>query len=46
MDLFGKGISEAKRKSLEVAEESRETEWTLPSFAARIFEGYLDWIPS
>ena len=44
MELFGdKHLSEAKRKALEVAEEARETDWQLPSFVGRIFEGALDW---
>lgn len=44
MDLFGdKQLSEGKRKALEVAEEARETDWRLPSFVGRIFQGELDW---
>lgn len=40
MEIFGdKHFSAEKRKALEVAEEARETDWKLPSFVARIFEG-------
>lgn len=40
---FIKGLNEGKRKALEVAEDSRETEWTQPSFLAQLFTGKLDW---
>jgi len=43
MSLFDKNISEEKKKSLEFAEEQRETEWTLPSFALQLFHGVIDW---
>ncbi|PIQ86209.1 MAG: DNA polymerase II [Candidatus Omnitrophica bacterium CG11_big_fil_rev_8_21_14_0_20_45_26] len=37
------GIDESKKKSLEVAEEARETTWTHPSFLAQLFAGKCDW---
>lgn len=43
MSIFDKSISEEKRKSLELAEESRETEWICPSFVAELFKGALRW---
>ncbi len=44
MDIFAdKHFSEEKRKALEVAEEARETEWQLPSFVGRLFDGELRW---
>jgi alkylation response protein AidB-like acyl-CoA dehydrogenase len=43
MSLFDQGISEEKRKSLELAEDSRQQEWKYPSFALKIFHGRIDW---
>ncbi len=43
MSMFDKHISEEKRKSLELAEESRESEWKYPSFALKLFHGVPDW---
>lgn len=34
-----KGIDEKKRQALEVTEEARETEYTLPSFSGQLFVG-------
>jgi len=36
-------MDEEKLKALELAEESREKEWTLPSFVAELFQGRLRW---
>ena len=43
MSLFDRNISEEKKASLELAEESRESEWKYPSFALKLFHGILDW---
>ncbi len=43
MSMFDKSMSEEKKASLELAEESREKEWKYPSFALRIFHGELPW---
>jgi hypothetical protein len=43
MSLFYKGISKEKRKSLELAEDSREKEWACPSFVASLFNGLWEW---
>ncbi|MDP2654642.1 MAG: acyl-CoA dehydrogenase family protein [Candidatus Omnitrophota bacterium] len=43
MSMFDKSISEEKRKSLEFAEDARESEWKYPSFALRLFHGLPDW---
>jgi len=43
MSMFDKNISEEKRKSLEFAEDSRESEWKYPSFALKLFHGFVDW---
>jgi alkylation response protein AidB-like acyl-CoA dehydrogenase len=43
MSIFDKNISEEKRKSLELAEDSREAEWVCPSFVAELFKGALRW---
>ncbi len=43
MSLFDKNISDEKRKSLEFAEDSRESEWRYPSFVLKLFHGDLDW---
>ena len=32
-----------KQKSLDVAEDARQTEWQHPSFAAELFQGRLHW---
>ena len=37
------GMSEGKRKALEMAESSRETHWTYPTFAGALFMGELPW---
>jgi alkylation response protein AidB-like acyl-CoA dehydrogenase len=42
MNLY-QGLSEEKRKSLEVAESARETEWVKPSFVAKMFQGSFQW---
>jgi len=36
-------IDKEKLKSLELAEDSREEHWTVPSFAAELFQGRLRW---
>ncbi len=41
--LTDKKIGEDKLKALEMAEEAREAEWTLPSFVAELFQGRLRW---
>jgi len=45
MDILenSKNISEGKRKALELAEDSREQEWTHPSFVAELFKGNVRW---
>ncbi|OGW84392.1 MAG: hypothetical protein A2987_02195 [Omnitrophica bacterium RIFCSPLOWO2_01_FULL_45_10] len=43
MTLFDKRMAREKRESLELAEDSRQTQWTESSFAARLFQGALDW---
>ena len=43
MSIFDKNIGKDKRASLELAEQSRETEWRYPSFALKLFHGTLDW---
>lgn len=43
MSMFSKDISEEKRKSLEFAEDARESEWKYPSFVLKLFHGQLDW---
>ena len=43
MNMFDKNISEEKLKSLEFAEDARETEWKFPSFALHLFHGQLHW---
>jgi alkylation response protein AidB-like acyl-CoA dehydrogenase len=37
------GMSEGKRKALELAEESREGHWEYPTFAGALFMGELPW---
>jgi len=41
--LQGMKVDEEKLKALELAEESREKEWTYPSFVAELFEGRVRW---
>ena len=43
MELLKGKDNEAKAKSLDVAEEARETEWKLPSFVGGIFAGKVRW---
>lgn len=43
MSIFDKNISQEKLASLELAEESRESEWKYPSFALKLFHGVPDW---
>ncbi|MCA9399437.1 MAG: acyl-CoA dehydrogenase family protein, partial [Candidatus Omnitrophica bacterium] len=42
MSMFDKSISEEEKASLELAEQSRETEWHHPSFALQLFHGFPD----
>src|SRR3989338_993307 len=42
MSIFDKRMSKEERKSLELAEDSRESEWKYPSFAARLFQGKVE----
>ena len=42
MSMYDKNISQEKLKSLEFAEAARELEWKAPSFALKLFQGYLD----
>ncbi|MCB0284855.1 MAG: hypothetical protein KDF60_19910 [Calditrichaeota bacterium] len=42
MSMFDKSISEEEKASLELAEQSRETEWHHPSFALQLFDGFPD----
>ncbi len=41
--MEAKAMGKDKQKSLEIAEEARETEWKLPSFVAETFLGNLRW---
>lgn len=41
--LDEKKIGKDKMKALELAEDSREQEWTLPSFVAELFKGKVRW---
>ncbi len=41
--LDEKKMSEGKLKALELAEDSREVHWKLPSFVAELFQGRLRW---
>ncbi len=43
MSMFSKDISDEKRKSLEFAEDARESQWKYPSFVLKLFHGSLDW---
>lgn len=42
MSIFDKNISEEKLQSLELAEDSRESEWKYPSFVLKLFHGVVD----
>jgi hypothetical protein len=41
--MFDKNIGKEARASLEFAEDSRETEWVHPSFAALLYQGKVKW---
>jgi len=41
--MFDKNIGKEARASLEFAEDSRETEWVHPSFAALLYQGQVKW---
>lgn len=41
--LEDKNLSEGKRNALEMAEDSRQADWTHPSFAAELFKGNVCW---
>lgn len=43
MSLYDKSIGKEKRASLEFAEDSRETEWTHPSYSALLYQGQVKW---
>ncbi|MCB9800063.1 MAG: acyl-CoA dehydrogenase family protein [Candidatus Omnitrophica bacterium] len=44
MDILDeKKIGKDKLKALELAEDSRETEWKMPSFVAELFQGRVRW---
>ncbi len=43
MDLFDKSMNKEKRESLELAESSRESEWSYQSFVRELFHGRLPW---
>ena len=43
MSMFDKNIGKEARASLEFAEDSRETEWVHPSFAAMLYQGQVKW---
>jgi alkylation response protein AidB-like acyl-CoA dehydrogenase len=43
MDMFDKDMSREKRDALELAEASRESQWSYPSFVREIFHGSLPW---
>lgn len=43
MSMFDKNISEAKKASLEFAEEQRQEDWVSPSFASQLFLGKTQW---
>lgn len=44
MDILDeKKLGKDKMKAMSLAEESRETEWVNPSFAAELFQGRLRW---
>ena len=41
--LDNQKISKGKLKALQLAEDSREQEWTKPSFVSELFQGRLRW---
>ncbi|MEE2796569.1 MAG: acyl-CoA dehydrogenase family protein [Planctomycetota bacterium] len=41
--MFDKSLGKEARASLEFAEDSRETEWVHPSFAALLYQGQVKW---
>ena len=43
MSMFDKSLGKEARASLEFAEDSRETEWVHPSFAALLYQGQVKW---
>ena len=43
MSMFDKSLGKEARASLEFAEDSRETEWVYPSFAALLYQGQVKW---
>lgn len=43
MSIFDERMAKEQRKSMEFAEESRQDEWTYPSFVAGLFEGKVNW---
>ena len=43
MSIFDKRMSEEKRESLELAEDSRQHQWQSFSFVAGLFQGKVDW---
>jgi alkylation response protein AidB-like acyl-CoA dehydrogenase len=43
MTVVDKHLKGGKRESLELAEESRQREWTYPSFVSRLFQGAINW---
>jgi alkylation response protein AidB-like acyl-CoA dehydrogenase len=43
MTVADKHLKGDERESLELAEESRQREWTYPSFVSRLFQGAIDW---
>ncbi len=43
MSMYDKNMGAEKRASLEFAEASRESEWKYPSFALKLFHGFVDW---
>ncbi len=43
MSMYDKNMSKEKVASLEFAEDSRETEWTHPSYSALLYQGDVKW---
>ena len=43
MSLYDKNMSKEKVASLEFAEDSRETDWTHPSYSALLYQGEVKW---
>ncbi|MCQ9207563.1 MAG: acyl-CoA dehydrogenase family protein [Omnitrophica bacterium] len=43
MSIFDKHMAKEQRKSMEFAEDSRQDEWTYPSFVAGLFKGKVNW---